>query len=100
MKCLPLTGWHEEQRDFQYNVKTMEHSDCIVVGWTIKLYLIDLFEIIATDCPPETIPTGISEAYKTAESLRMNLVCYNLFGGGGGGGDPHPPSKGVSEQWY
>jgi hypothetical protein len=79
--------------------KTMSRQDCIVVGWTIKLYLIDLFEIIATDCPPETIPTGISEAYKTAESLRMNLVCYNLFGGGGGG-DPHPPSKGVLEQWY
>ena len=34
----------------------------------------DELVLYATDCPPETIPAGISEAYKTAESLRMSLV--------------------------
>jgi hypothetical protein len=29
-----MTGWHGEQRDFQNNEKTMEHSDSwIMTGW-------------------------------------------------------------------
>jgi hypothetical protein len=33
-----MTGWHEEQWNFQKNEKTMEHSDhWIVTGWQSTL---------------------------------------------------------------
>jgi hypothetical protein len=46
-----VTGWHEEQGDFQNNEKTMEHSDhWIMTGWHYytNVYYINNFEMITS----------------------------------------------------